>query len=177
MALFQKGHIPWHKGKGKMWGIPLYCKTCGVEYILDGEKGGHSGKVYCSKKCKDNNSAWKLKISKTKSGVPNLKMRGVTQPHMVGERNSNWRGGRSRGYKTGYWSTQYKNWRIAVFTRDNFTCQNCDRKGLYLEAHHIKSFTKYPKYRFDISNGVTLCRECHTLIDEHLRPLELRGAF
>lgn len=30
-----------------------------------------------------------------------------------------------------------------------------------LEAHHIKSWKNYPKLRYKVSNGKTLCYECH----------------
>lgn len=64
-------------------------------------------------------------------------------------------------------SSQYQEWRIMVFGRDDYTCQNCNNRGCYLEAHHIKSFSKYPELRLDISNGITYCRDCHIIIDKH----------
>jgi hypothetical protein len=30
-----------------------------------------------------------------------------------------------------------------------------------LVAHHIKSWKKHPKLRYDLSNGVCLCKHCH----------------
>ena len=68
----------------------------------------------------------------------------------------------------------YKIWRSKVFRRDNFTCQECNarsKKGeaVYLEAHHIKSWAKYPKLRFVVENGQTLCDECHKLTDNYKR--------
>lgn len=57
-------------------------------------------------------------------------------------------------------SEAYKKWRLDVFIRDNFKCQNCN-KETDLNAHHIKPFSKYPELRLEISNGITLCRDCH----------------
>jgi len=83
------------------------------------------------------------------------------------EKNINWKGGISRGYKTGYHSKEYKDWRKEVFIRDNFTCQGCGLYGGYLTVHHIKSFAHYPDLRFDINNGITLCEICHSNTDNY----------
>ena len=166
MALFQKGHIPWHKGKGKKWGIPLFCKTCKKEFILDGEKGGHSGYVYCSKECKDKDNSWKIKVSKTKTGVPNLKARGKPHYYHRGERNPNWNGGFSKD-RSHYNSLEYINWRRDVFIRDEFTCRECGVKHTYITAHHIKSWRNYPELRYEVDNGKTLCEDCHKKTDNY----------
>jgi hypothetical protein len=43
-------------------------------------------------------------------------------------------------------SYEWKNIRLRVLKRDNYTCQNssCAQKGGYLEVHHIKSWNAYP---------------------------------
>ena len=58
-------------------------------------------------------------------------------------------------------SQKYKDWRTAVFKRDNFTCAICGQVGGSLEAHHIKPFADFPDDRFELDNGVTLCKKCH----------------
>ena len=58
-------------------------------------------------------------------------------------------------------SPQYEIWRKEVFARDNYTCQDCGTRGGNLEAHHIKTFLKYKKLRYAVSNGTTLCKLCH----------------
>lgn len=66
-------------------------------------------------------------------------------------------------------SSEYKEWRQKVFVRDNFTCQICNQVGGTLNAHHIKTFKKYPKLRFDVNNGITLCESCHKKLHKELR--------
>lgn len=64
--------------------------------------------------------------------------------------------------RTDYRNTpEYKEWRNAVFERDKYTCQNCGLRHCVLNAHHLRTYKKHPKLRFDISNGITLCFACH----------------
>ena len=92
---------------------------------------------------------------------------GKKTPHMTGENNPNWKGGISSKDKLLRMSTEYKNWRKTIFERDSYTCQVCREVGVYLEAHHIKSWASFPDLRFDIENGITLCKECHSLTDNY----------
>lgn len=57
--------------------------------------------------------------------------------------------------------SEYVNWRNSVFQRDNYICQFCGARGGYIEADHIKEWSKYPELRFVIDNGRTLWKPCH----------------
>lgn len=63
--------------------------------------------------------------------------------------------------REGYNSPEYRSWRFHVFTRDGWTCELCKAKGKELNAHHIVRFADAPHLRFAVSNGITLCKECH----------------
>jgi 5-methylcytosine-specific restriction endonuclease McrA/endogenous inhibitor of DNA gyrase (YacG/DUF329 family) len=54
-----------------------------------------------------------------------------------------------------------KDWRNSIFARDNYICQKCHKKGGKLNAHHIIPFSVDEGLRFEPSNGITLCKECH----------------
>lgn len=58
-------------------------------------------------------------------------------------------------------SPQLAEWRRAVFERDEYRCDLCGLYGGKLHAHHLNSWSAYPKLRFDVSNGVTLCKAHH----------------
>ena len=62
-------------------------------------------------------------------------------------------------------SKKYAIWRDGVFKRDNYTCQECGQVGGKLNADHIKPFSIFPKLRFIVSNGKTLCEDCHRKTD------------
>lgn len=64
-------------------------------------------------------------------------------------------------------SKQFAEWRKAVFERDNYTCQHCGERGGVLHPDHIKQFAYYPKLRFDVDNGRTLCKPCHIKTDTY----------
>ena len=134
---FKKGSIPKNKGKFKKG----KCLICKKEIHLS------INKKYCSRKCY-------AKARKGKERRFNV---------LRGKQHPNWKGGKYRN-KRSMETIKYKKWRMKVFLRDNFTCVNCGKVGGYLEAHHIKSWIEFPKLRYKIDNGVTLCRECHNLI-------------
>lgn len=54
-----------------------------------------------------------------------------------------------------------KEWRKAVYERDNYTCKACNKVGVQLVAHHIVPYSTNKQLRFDVDNGITLCKACH----------------
>jgi 5-methylcytosine-specific restriction endonuclease McrA len=77
------------------------------------------------------------------------------------EKNYSWKGGITPINEQVRHSFEMKEWRNMVFGRDYHTCKGCGARGIYLNAHHIKPFSKYPELRLEVSNGITLCRPCH----------------
>lgn len=81
---------------------------------------------------------------------------------------------------------EYRRWRSHIYQRDNWTCQTCNERGNgNLEAHHIEALNQILKRKnittleqafsdtvlWDITNGITLCTECHKLTDNYGRKI------
>jgi len=64
-------------------------------------------------------------------------------------------------------------WSLDVRKRDDYICQHCHLDGIpnagEIEAHHIVSKSLFPQYAYDLDNGQSLCKECHS-IEHHKRP-------
>lgn len=58
-------------------------------------------------------------------------------------------------------TSRYKRWRTAVFERDDYTCVMCHTRGGELNADHVVPWARNTHLRYEISNGRTLCVECH----------------
>ena len=84
----------------------------------------------------------------------------------------NYQGGITPENKVARNSEKMKYWRLDVFKRDNYTCQKCNQKGGLLNAHHIKLFSEYPELRTELSNGITLCVECHKIEHKKIKSNE-----
>jgi len=95
-----------------------------------------------------------------------------------GNKNPNWKGGITKLFFKVHNSFKYRQWRSDVFTRDNWTCQECGQIGKKLNAHHIKPYSKIIQFYeittyekaleceelWNLNNGITLCEECHKKI-------------
>lgn len=78
-----------------------------------------------------------------------------------GEFHWNWQGGKTPVNQRERSSKEYAEWRKAVFERDGFTCQLCGQVGGGLQAHHIQHWSTNVDERYQVQNGVTLCKKCH----------------
>ncbi|KKK50354.1 hypothetical protein LCGC14_3125850, partial [marine sediment metagenome] len=87
--------------------------------------------------------------------------------NITGELCSSWKGGITDEREKERKTPEYKEWRFMVYGRDNYTCQMCSERGVYLHAHHIRKFAEYPMLRLAVFNGITLCRKCHGEIFGH----------
>lgn len=137
---FKKGQIPWNKGK---------------KMSLESKK---KLIISLSKIQRKKTAFWKGKHLpiETRIKMSNAKKR---------EKHWAWKGGISKDFKRIYFTFEYKEWRKAVFKRDNFVCQMCQKTNCYLQADHIKPFAYFPELRFELSNGRTLCKDCHSKTD------------
>lgn len=80
----------------------------------------------------------------------------------AGEKSHLWRGGITPINRAIRSSLEMKQWRKAVFERDNYTCVFCgDKASGKLQADHIMPFALFERVRFDLLNGRTLCEDCH----------------
>ena len=125
----------------------LICKGCGVKFDAD-----RSDKKFCTKACYTN-------YQKGKPMMANVMGKRGTKPRTYYLK--------ARPKHEG---VEYQEWRMAVWKRDNFVCQDCKRTSNELKkikvkicADHIKPFCNYPKLRYEVSNGRTLCIPCHKL--------------
>lgn len=57
----------------------------------------------------------------------------------------------------------YDNFKKSVLARDNYTCYCCHKKSADdLEVHHLDGYNWCIDKRVDVTNGITLCHNCHS---------------
>lgn len=106
----------------------------------------------------------------------NYGLRGENAP-LYGSRNPMWKGGVSSINSRLRSSAEFIEWRNAVYKRDNWTCVICKRRSkggqrIILNADHIKPWSLFPEFRFNIDNGRTLCVDCHKTTDTYGRKIK-----
>jgi 5-methylcytosine-specific restriction endonuclease McrA len=146
-----------------------YCEWCeGVipKIGLRKQASRYKKAKYCSKECQS--QAYKDK---------------ERYPQKYGSERHNFRGRTTLQQKIRT-NSNYIDWRNRVFIRDNYTCTECNKRGGFIEAHHIYTFANIlDDYQitsiqdalkcdllWDIKNGKTLCKGCHK--NEHFGEVE-----
>ena len=171
-----------------------YCKTCKKEFKPKARNVIMGFGFYCSRSCaaKDRtgkkNSNYRegpiisvcvicgkeYKPANRERKRPNkycsVECRGIGYRS---NKNPNWNGGHRSGRK-GYkrdvdmGTKRYRDWKDAVKERDNHTCKLCGTRDMpYSIAHHILSYNTNPELRYAITNGVTVCASCHSMVHHH----------
>lgn len=184
-----KGQPP--NNKGKSWATRLVraCGYCRSDFDVKGRSQRFRARrgvtVYCSDFCYRKGAA--RKISRTLMGHPGhqpspegrerQRLAGLGNKWSLGRRltpeqrakrsgpnSPSWKGGRTKPYARLRSKAENVRWAKAVKTRDNYTCESCgvqDFGRKRMHADHIKSFAEHPELRLDLSNGRTLCCDCH----------------
>ena len=149
--------------------IEVECKDCGKKWIkrFDSIPQWEGRCFHCARIVVANRPEMKAVSSangkkmmlKYNKHLPNARI--FTSEMVSGEKSNHWKGGITPENLKIRQSKEYKDWRTAVFQRDDYTCQECKGKGYTLHADHIKPFAYFPELRLVIDNGRTLCADCH----------------
>lgn len=80
--------------------------------------------------------------------------------NFIGDKASNWQGGKTALRIKEIQSSKYRTWRIRLL--QDADCILCDSTEK-LELHHVKSRKDYPDKIRDESNVVPMCEKCHDI--------------
>lgn len=147
------------------------CKVCGDSFLAVNDYStsrGSRSQEYCSKKCWSCRGRVVFICEGCEKEIITIKCRPrkycsreCAHMNMVGEKAGRYKDGQSLYRDRARMACELKQWRESVFKRDKYTCQNCKNHGVKIHAHHIKFWAEYPQFRFQLSNGLTLCENCH----------------
>jgi len=152
-----------------------YCAECSERFykkVTCSQKDWDTKSKYCSHKCSIKNTKVKQypehQFKKGQHASPKTQFKKDQTPwnkglkgYNAGSKNNHWKGGVTPIHEKLRKSLEIKEWRNAVFERDDYTCQECGERGGNLHADHIMPFAEYEGMRTLLANGRTLCKECH----------------
>ena len=147
------------------WITKVFCsKKCQFDYIIENnkEKGSWNKGKHPEYMQKENHWAYGTKFS----DEYRRKLSNAHKGKQAKENNPAWKGGVTSESKLIRSSAEYKIWKNAVFSKDNFTCQKTGIRGGDLVAHHIHNFADFPELRLAIDNGITLSKKAHRQFHE-----------
>jgi transposase len=105
--------------------------------------------------------AWLKKMGVRIRTKATLRMRERQRGFNLGAKCWNWKGGITPARVRLRISLDMKLAREACFERDDYICRSCRQRGGKLNAHHIWPFQRFPEWRFELWNLMTLCKRCH----------------
>ncbi|MDI6732328.1 MAG: NUMOD3 domain-containing DNA-binding protein [Planctomycetota bacterium] len=173
--MFRVGNIPWNKGlkasqdmrvklnilKGSQTFRSKGYKTrLGIKHTEETKQ-----KMSMTRKSKSYPAYWKGKYlsEETKKKI-SLKKKGaiLSLEHRKEISLGLQKAGRKRMDKEYGWTRMdYSSWRKSVRERDRYQCQICFSDDKVLVAHHILPFKTHRELRYDVKNGIVLCKGCH----------------
>jgi hypothetical protein len=115
--------------------VNLECQSCNKIYEV--VESRQSTSKFCSTKC--------LRV-----------YTGKLASERVGELNHAYKGFRDHKRTN---KSKLKTWATLIARRD-VVCQKCE-SSQDLQAHHIKPYREFEESRFDLDNGILLCKICH----------------
>lgn len=128
------------------------CEICNSKFFIPYAWSKRGQGRFCSRSCA---GKWNIKGERNP----------MYNSQRLGDKNPNWKGGITNWRKNIYNSKEYKTWSNSVREFWDFTCQMCEKRGKGdIHANHIKTFRDYPELRFDLQNGIALCKKCHTKV-------------
>lgn len=162
------------------------CLLCKKDFLIKAginrAKVARGGGKYCSHPCyweskKETRKGYKHS-SETKAKIKAKVLRGEKSPF--------WRGGTTPLSYLIKANELYRNWRKAIFERDNYTCLECGERGGELHVDHIKPFSliifenkinslERALNCFELweqENGRTLCAACHRKTETYGRKMK-----
>ena len=137
------------------------CLTCGKKLKLNNNRD-IKRKRFCSRRCVILFTIKLYNILPPRPTKESYRKAGFTRR---GKNHPRWIKDRSKLKKKRFSSSDRENiftWRSDVFFKFEYVCQKCGQIGGYLITHHIKNWADNLDLRYDINNGIVLCKKCHT---------------
>lgn len=146
MSDLKKGKPSWNTGLGD---ITKNCLNCKKEFV---SKFSIKRK-FCSQKC--------------------------SKGFLTGEKHYRWIDNRENvvgRHKRDTHDPCVKQWRKKIFERDLYKCKLKNKECCgNIQAHHILRWSDFPDLRYEVSNGITLCRYHHPRTRK--KEKEMEGLF
>lgn len=148
---YQKGHIPWCRGKKGVipsWNKGKHLSEDHKKKISESTKGRT-----VSRERRKQISEWSKEFYKDPNNRKKLRQRMKGSTHPV------WRGGISKEPYPFEWTNTLKE---SIKQRDNYTCMSCNKTKNEIKGHLAIHHIDYNKENLNPANLITLCSSCHS---------------